>query len=199
MNTKLSNYLSTSCFWNKYQSGYRANHSTETAVIKVVGDLRHGINEKNVGVLVLLEISKAFDSLNHFTLVEILCKKYRIGGNLLRWIASYISQRTQRVRWICDLSLSKPIQSRIPQGAVLGPVMFNLYTNFFTNKLTSKYHVYADDIAICCFADTATEAVDTINRDIAQLKLEYRNLTMQLNARKTQAMMLGITLKSLPF
>ena len=129
------------------QSPYRPNNSTEMALL-LLTDLLDAIDKKEVTCLVLLDLSAAFDTVNHSILLQ--CLKYRFGiqGRVLDWITSYHTNQTQKVM-IDDLE-SDPVElSRgVPQGSVLGPVLFNLYTSSLGDICKShgiKYHQYAND------------------------------------------------------
>ena len=98
--------------------------------------------------LVLLDLLAAFDTISHQHLIDLLAKKFKIGGTVLLWIRSYLSDRSYCVK--IDSDLSKPICSKIgvPQGSVLGPILFNRIVASLPKLLNSigiKSHMYADD------------------------------------------------------
>jgi len=80
------------------QSAYRAYHSTETAVLRVLSDILLALDSGDIAVLTLLDLSAAFDSVDHATLLQRLRTSYGLGGSVLAWFASYLSNRTQCVR-----------------------------------------------------------------------------------------------------
>jgi retron-type reverse transcriptase len=112
--------------FDNYQSAYRNHHSTETALIKVVNDIASEMDEGKVILLVALDVSAAFDTVQH----EILLKRLVEAGiqeSALEWMKSYLENRSQAVCFKGQKSNSRSIKYGVPQGSVLGPLLFNLY------------------------------------------------------------------------
>ena len=130
------------------QSAYRAGHSTETALIKVKADLLNEIDNKEVVCLVLLDLSAAFNTVDHQILLERLKKMFGFTGLVINWITSYLSGRFQKAVVGDAKSSSVPLSCGVPQGSILGPILFTLYTTPL-GKICTKhgvtYHLYADD------------------------------------------------------
>jgi len=132
------------------QSAYRAHHSTETAVLKVVGDILLALNSGNVALLSLLQdLSAAFDTVDHDTLLR------RV---VIKWFASYLSGRTQHVRTPTTTSLPSPVAYGVPQGSALGSILLLLYVADVL-KLIKRHrlfpHAYADDTQIYGFCQSS--------------------------------------------
>ena len=130
------------------QSSYRQGHSTETALLKVQNDILMNMDRQEVTLLVLLDLSAAFDTIEHDILLEILEEEFGVIGNAKSWISSFLSSRTQRV--IIEHKCSKNIQldCGVPQGSCLGSVLFILYASGIFNivkKHLPNAHGYADD------------------------------------------------------
>ena len=110
------------------QSAYRRHHSTETAVMKVLSDIYDNIDSGNVTLLGLLDLSAAFDTVDHDILLQRLQTTFGIDGWVLKWLRSFLTDRTQVVAFRGSTSASTMLLHGVPQGSVLGPLLFLLYT-----------------------------------------------------------------------
>ena len=111
-----------------FQSAYKKYHSTETALLKVYTDLLDGIDSGKICYLNLLDLSAAFDTIDHDILLERLHTSFGISGIVLKWIKSYLTNRTYCVKVGNYTSDSDTSRFGVPQGSVLGPFLFTLYT-----------------------------------------------------------------------
>ena len=121
---RLSRHLVGNGLLEPLQSGYRSNHSTETALLKLVNDLLCSADEGKVSVLALLDLSSAFDTIDHEVLLKRLHDTYGIEGTVLNWFHSYLSERTKSVSFCGCASRAHQLLYGVPQGSVLGPVLF---------------------------------------------------------------------------
>ena len=112
-----------------FQSAYRQNHSTETALLKVMNDILLNLNNQRVTLLILLDLSAAFDTVDRNTMLRRLEYSFGIQGKALSWFMSYLSGRNQRI--MINESLSEPfnLECGVPQSFFLGPLLFTLYTS----------------------------------------------------------------------
>lgn len=150
------------------QSSYKPLHSTETALLRIQSDILTALDNRKCVLLVMLDLSAAFDTIDHPTLLSRLKSVIGLSGNALKWFSSYISGRFQSV-------LIKGVESRVwqllfgvPQGSVLGPLLFIIYTSPLGKILRSlgvEYHFYADDTQIYI-------TFDIIDADAAATKVE---------------------------
>ena len=135
----------------KFYSAYRRFRSTETAMVRVLNDILLTIDSRQEAVLVLLDMSSAFDTIDHSLLLQRLRDRYGVGGTALSWFESYLTDRTQSVTVGNATSVPQTLIYGVPQGSVLGPLLFALY--FAPLEDIIKAHgrdamVYADDVQL---------------------------------------------------
>ena len=130
------------------QSAYKQQHSTDTALLKVKNDILMSMDEQHVTLLVLLDLSAAFDAIHHDKLIGRLESDLGIIDNALAWFKSYLSDRFQRVSVNGSLSDQFPLKQGVPQGSCLGPLLFTIYTRKLfqiVERHLPQVHCYADD------------------------------------------------------
>ncbi len=119
-------FLTQNNLLDSNQSGFRSGHSTETALLSVVEDLRLARTASKSSLLILLDLSAAFDTVNHQILLSTLFRK-GISGTALQWFDSYPSDRFFKVSWRGEVSKSQHLATGVPQDSVLGPLFFSVY------------------------------------------------------------------------
>ena len=181
---------------DKFQSAYRSGHSTETALLKVVNDILNIADQNSICPLAMLDLSAAFDTIDHDILLLRLQNLYGISGTALKWFKSYFSNRFQAVKIASERSEWRRLRYGEPQGSVLGPVIFTLYIqplSVILNKFNMFYHMYADDTQIyigCCYTNLQT-AINNIECCIKEIK-EWMNANMlKINDEKTEIIIFG--------
>ena len=140
-------YLKEHDLQEVYQSAYRTQHSTETALVKIHNDITQAVDEGQCVLLVLLDLSAAFDTVDHTLLLKKL-ESIGIQGVAHKWFASYIQGRTYRVQVGDSTSSSCDLQYGVPQGSVLGPILYTVYTSSLgeiARMRSIQQHLYADD------------------------------------------------------
>ena len=144
--TQLWKHLSENNLLEIRQPAYWKNHSTETALLSVVDGLLRNADDRLVSVLALLDLSAAFDTLDHPILLQRLETTFGISGTAF-WFAFYLEGREQSVKVDNILSSPSPLQFGVPQGSVLGPILFTLYSLPLSDLICHhecEYHKYAD-------------------------------------------------------
>ena len=182
-----------------YQSSYRPFHSTETALLKVQSDILSNMDNQEVTLLVLLDLSAAFDTIDRRIMLEILRSDFGVCGDALEWFRSYLSERKQHV--IVDQQSSKifNVNSGVPQGSCLGPVLFILYASRLfevVKKHLPLVHGYADDTQLYVSfrpASTAAEdaAVKAMESCIDDVRAWLACNKLMCNDSKTELLIIG--------
>ena len=134
---------------NSFQSAYRPGHSTETSLLKDANDLLLAMDEGKLLVLVLLYLSAAFDTIDHDILLHHLQHVFDIQGPVLSWFRSHLTKRFQIVSTQDTHSDQIELCYGVPQGSVLGPILFILYTQPLTSVILKhpvSHMLYADDL-----------------------------------------------------
>lgn len=188
---QLCDYLTKADLLPRLQSAYRAHHSTETAVLKVLTDILHAVDGGDLSVLALLDLSAAFDTVDHDILLKRLQISFGIGGVALDWFRSYLTGRVEHVRRGALRSASKVVRYGVPQGSVLGPLLFILYTADLISLIEEhgfRPHLYADDTQIqgSCSPDSASHLQSTLSECLDAVFNWMRANRLQLNTAKTE-------------
>ena len=158
---------------DSFQSAYRAGNSCETALLRVDNAIVTTVGKGNGSILVLLDLSAAFDMIDHDNLFYILEKYVGIGGSTLRLIRSYFSARTQRVQIDGILSDFTNLLCGMPHGSVLGPMKFCLYLlplGAILRHHNIGYHIYADDTQLYICKDPL-ESLTKLNMCISDIRV----------------------------
>jgi len=190
---RLNTYLSDNCLNESLQSAYKSCHSTETALLKVKNDIMTSVDNRKAVVLVLLDLSAAFDTIDHGVLFGRLKNMFGLSGKVLEWFRSYLDQRYQSVSIHESMSESCHLQFGVPQGSVLGPLIFVLYTKpigIIARKFGVQYHLYADDTQLYVSLDLGNEqnftsSLENLKHCIAEIRLWMTQNMLKLNDDKT--------------
>jgi hypothetical protein len=198
---QLTSYLNRNNLMNKFQSGFRKGYSTTTALLKVSNDIRVSINNGLVTVLVLLDFTKAFASMRHDFLIDKLVHHFGLSYQASIWFKSYLQGRTQSVNLNGKSSEWRNVIMGVPEGSILGPLLFSLFINDISDGLLHcKYHLYADDCQLYhSFPVSEMErGLREINHDLSVINNWSSMNGLLLNAKKTQVMVCGKPRQVLP-
>ena len=150
------------------QHGFKSHHSCVTQLISLVEDLSYALDQQKQTDAILLDFAKAFDSVPHQRLLSKL-RHYDINNHVSQSINAWLTKRSQRVALDGSFSDIVPVHSGVPQGTVLGPLMFLLYINDVSEHINSPLWLFADD---CLLYRTITTDEDTaqLQHDLDQLQ-----------------------------
>ena len=192
---QLNEFLTANNLLPVHQSAYRRHHSTETGLLKVFSDVCKAIDEGNVCLLGLLDLSAAFDTVDHEILIKRLKTTFGIDGLALQWLNSYLSDRMQTVRVSGKCSAMSKVPHGIPQGSVLGPLLFILYSSPVAD-IISKHglmcHSYADDTQIYfyCKPEEMSDLANKFAECTLELEAWMASNRLKLNCEKTEILWL---------
>ena len=166
------------------QHGFRKKLSCETQLIQFIQDLSDTLNEKGQTDIIVMDFSKAFDKVDH---QRLLLKLHRLGINhdVINWIGSFLSGRTQRVVLEGEESGSCPVMSGVPQGSVLGPCLFLLYINDMPDTIQSNIRLFADDTIMYLTVSNQTYC-QVLQNDLIKLENWEREWLMSFNPDKCE-------------
>ena len=180
------------------KSAYRQLHSTETALLRVQNDLLQAVDKHGGAILVLLDLSAAFDTIDHTKLLETLEKSFGITGGALHWVTSYLTGRTQTVQIGESLSEPQNLKFGVPQGSVLGPILFTIYTTPLGKLVRShglSFHLYADDTQLYLSikpsdGTSVADAKERIEACISDIRTWMKSNFLKLNDDKTEVLVI---------
>ena len=191
---QIQHHMETHNLFDTFQSAYRPHHSCETAIVRIQDDILKSLDSHKYVILVLLDLSSAFDSVDHDILMN---KLYKIGlrGRAYSWVKSYLSSRTQAVEIGEAMSETVHLHCGVPQGSVLGPLLFNIYCLDLADVFRDHsvhYHMYADDTQLYVEfpngpLEHSTSDAERMSRCITDVKTWLTEHKLALNDKKTEA------------
>jgi len=171
------------------QYGFRPKHSTNDAITEYITDITENLETKTNTLSTYLDLSKAFDTIDHNILLNKL-QHYGIRGNSLNWFKSYLTNRSQYVKINNCKSDIKQVICGVPQGSVLGPLLFIIYTNDLPNSLKNTHAIlFADDTTIYTNHKEIKLLYQYVNRDLDALFEWFKTNKLSLNINKTNFML----------
>ena len=189
MYDRLLDFLNKNWILNKYQFGFRNNHSTYMALVILLENVRNALDSGECAIGIFLDFQNAFDTVDHCILLGKLCM-YGVRGTTLEWFSSYLNNRYQYVVYNNCKSECKNIQCGVPQGSVLGPLLFLIFINDLpsVSKLFMPI-LFADDINLFCTGDNLDLLVDRINVEMTNVYARVKANKLSLNVNKTNFML----------
>jgi hypothetical protein len=198
VDARFEKHLNKNNLHEQWQSSYKNFHSTVTALLRVMNDVLCDIDNKKCVLLVLLDLSAAFDTIDHKTLLSRLTSKFGVKAQALSWFESYLTNRTQSVLIGNSRSEKCILEFGVPQGSILGPKQFIGYSAPLADIVRAhglKFHLYADDtqlyLAFEPIDETMNVAIEQLESCIAEIRRWMAKNFLKLNDDKTEFLILG--------
>ena len=186
--SQVVNYLEDHQFITVDQSAYLKHHNTQTSLHRVTDDLLWNINDGLITGMCALDVSKCFDTVSHDILLGKL-KYYGFNNNVVEWFKSYLYHRGHKVFCNNKYSDIKYVNIGVPQGSVLGPVLFLIYVNDINNYLGSvTCNMYADDVIIYCAAPDMHKLHTQLQQSVVKINEWYDKNCLKVNVSKSNIM-----------
>ena len=195
--SRLSEYLLANDLLDPFQSGYKPNHSVETLLVDVSSYILQGMDNGKSTALLMIDLSSAFDTVNHTILLNTL-SSLGVKGNAFHWFESYLSFHSQMVCINGSKSEALPLICGVPQGSVGGPILFSIYLTGLRQVLLKhgiKYHIYADDIQFMISFNSNQLAAESAIHRLECCMVDVHNWltshSLKLNSAKCEFLLFG--------
>ena len=195
--SQLNDHVSLNGLENVRQSAYKLGHSTESALLSIKNDVHLAFAKGEATAVVLLDQSAAFDTIDHDTLLNSLSSWFGVSGVVLDWFKSYLSDRVQCIKIGSILSDAKKLLYGVPQGSVLGPILFSLYTTPLSKVIQNhpgiSFQFYADDTQLYVHLThkNVASALDKLSHCLEDVKRWLSTNKLKLNPDKTEFIVFG--------
>jgi len=191
ISTRLLSHMNENHLMDEMQSAYKVGHSTETALLRVQNDILTAVDKGKGIFAVFLDLSAAFDTIDHEVLLNFLSKKIGIKGKALSLLQSYFLNRSQRISIRDALSATANLLQGVPQGSVLGPLAFCIYIlplGAILRYHKIAYHIYADDTQLYLSFDLKdhTSSLQTLLQCISNVRTWMLDSNLKINDSKTE-------------
>ena len=181
----VSNYLIEHSIITPFQSGFQVGDSTVNQLLYIRNQISTALDNNKEMRIVFLDISKAFDRVWHKGLLLKL-QSIGISDNLLDWFTNYLTDRYQRLCIKNDSSSWKKVNAGVPQGSILGPLLFIIFINDIVKDIKSAIRLFADDTCLFEIVEEPVASADTLNDDLRKILIWAKNWLVLFNALKTE-------------
>jgi len=188
MRNQITSFIESKGLLSSFQSGFRKGHSTTTTLAKVLDDISMNIDRGDVTLLVLVDFSKAFGSVPHLLLLEKLKNQFGFSSSACKLLGSYLNGRTQKVVINGRESKELFIIKGVPEGSILGPLLFSLFINDLPSRLWYIFkHLYADDLQLYDseHPENFLLCIGRLNRALQDISNWARENLIKINVNKT--------------
>ena len=186
MHTRIYEFLESHSMFSNLQFGFRKKHSTTDALLNIFEKIKEKLDNKKFSCGVFIDLEKAFDTVNHKILIKKL-EFYGIRGITNKWFLSYLSNRQQRVKLDGAKSSFLNVTCGVPQGSILGPLLFLIYINDMKNSVkNSILHHFADDTNLLCSDVDEKSLRKKMNEDLRLIYIWLCANRLSLNVDKTE-------------
>ena len=181
-----------------FSSAYKVGHSSDTALLCIKNEIHLSLSKGMPTTLVLLDFSTAFDTIDHDTLLSCLSVRFGFAGSVLKWFGSYLHDPFQSVKIGCAVSHLFKLKFGVPQGSVLGPLLFSLYTTLLSQDIRKytrvKYHFYVDDtqLFILLSPEDSLKSLDRLKSCLNNIHVWMSENKLKLNPDKTEFIIFGV-------
>ena len=193
---QLEKHMENNQLYEPNQSAYRSCHSTETALLRITNDCLCAMDDNRCMLLVMLDLSAAFDTVSHSILIRRMEKMYGLTGDVLKWMQSYFSDRKQSIIIDGVVSSAKHLKTGLPQGSRLGPFAFPLYSAplfEIARQHGITMHMYADDtqLYLSFKLQDYDWAITKMEHCLVDIRQWMSQNQLKLNDSKTEFMVIG--------
>ena len=182
----------------QHQYGYRKKYSTYHPMIHLMNKVTSALNNGDIAIGVFCDLQKAFDTCKHSILISKL-KKYKIFNAELKWFENYLDNREQQVTVDNKLSEKKVNSTGVPQGSILGPILFLIYINDLPNVTSLLMLLFADDCSLLITGKTLHEIIPKLNDELHKMCTWFRAHELALHPEKTKFMIFTLNEKNINF
>ena len=191
MHDNISSFMSDKL--SSQLSGFRSGYSTQQALLAMIDKWQRSLDKSDSVAAILMDLSKAFDCVNHELLIAKL-NAYGFSKSALNFVHSYLTERAQRVQVESEFSSYQCLKIGVPQGSILGPLLFNIYLNdLFFDFIDPSVHIcnYADDNTLYEMGNDVSELIRNLKMNMLTVNDWFQNNGLQLNVNKCELIVLG--------